>query len=111
MSNPYADHAEQRRLELSAKLKELFGSDNVYFQPPEGFKMLYPCIRYKRSYKNINYANNKAYGVRQEYELIIISKNPSEPITFTIPHEFEYCRPGRSYVADNLYHEIFYIYW
>lgn len=107
----YSEREEQRRLELSQKLHELFKSNNIYYQPPESFKMSYSCIRYKRSSKNTRYANNKTYGMRQEYEIMVISHSPDEPVVFAIPNEFEYCRHGRSYVADGLYHEVFYIYW
>ena len=102
---------EERRLELSAKLHELLGSDNVYYQKPESFKMKYPCIRYKRAYDNITYADNLKYLKRQGYELMVISKDPTEKVASLIPDAFEYCNPGRPYVADNLNHWVFTIYW
>ena len=36
-----------KRIDLGNKLKEILGSSNVYFQPPDNLKMVYPCIRYR----------------------------------------------------------------
>ena len=36
-----------KRVDLGNKLKEILGSNNVYFQPPDNLKMVYPCIRYR----------------------------------------------------------------
>lgn len=103
---------EARRLELSQKLREILGSDNVYYQPPESVQMHYPCIRYKRSMDNIVYANNKPYLTRNRYELMVISQDPTEPVAELIPKTFEYCSSTRPrYVADNLHHAVFTIYW
>lgn len=102
---------EDRRLLLSQKLHELLGSDNVYFQPPETARMSYPCIRYARSTGSSIDADNLKYIRRQGYEIMVISKNPTEPVVEEIPNAFEYCNEGRHYVADNLNHDVFYIYW
>ena len=103
---------EVRRRELSAKLHEILGSDNIYFQPPESIKMEYPCIRYKRSSPFSVPANNKKNYIQiSRYEIMVISRDPMEPTVYKIPEEFEYCDNGRHYEADNLYHDVFYIYW
>ena len=52
------------RLELSAKLKEFLGSDNVYYQAPESKKMEYPAIRYSKTSIKSTYANNAKYLMR-----------------------------------------------
>ena len=102
---------EVRREQLSAKLRELLGSSNVYFQPPENLKMSYPCIRYNRGYDRTQYGDNLSYFSRHSYELLIISRDPTEPVAELIPQNFEYCRPGKPYVADNLNHFPFTVYW
>jgi len=105
------NNIEERRLLLHEKLKELIGNDNVYFQPPESLKMQYPCIRYKRSSGNSFAADNIKYVRRITYELMVISKDPEETAVFTIPEAFEYCDEGRHYTANNLNHDVFYIFW
>ena len=37
------------RPNLQAKLEEILGNKNVYFQPPESLKLNFPAIVYKRS--------------------------------------------------------------
>ena len=37
------------RIKLQAKLEELLGSRNVYYQPPETLKIEYPAIIYSKS--------------------------------------------------------------
>lgn len=38
---------------------------NVYFQPPESVKLLYPCIVYKRSAGDTRFADNKNIPIRR----------------------------------------------
>ena len=102
---------EVRRERLSAKLREILGSDKVYFQPPENVKMSYPCIRYKRGHDRTQYGDNIPYLNRHSYELVVISRDPTEPIAEMILQSFTYCRPGIPYVADNLNHFPFTVYW
>ena len=47
-----------KRVDLGNKLKEILGSNNVYFQPPDNLKMVYPCIRYRLEGGNAEYADN-----------------------------------------------------
>lgn len=104
--------SESRRLQLSRKFRELLGSDNVYFQPPESNTMHYPCIRYKRATDRPIYADNKKYINRKCYEVMVISRDPEEPVVDAINENFLHCRMIRpSYVADNLHHTVFLIYW
>ena len=48
----------RKRTDLHEILKEILGSDNVYFQPPESYKMEYPCIVYERSALTTRFADN-----------------------------------------------------
>jgi len=102
---------ESRRLQLSEILHEIIGNENVYFQPPESLKMSYPCIRYQRSSGDSIPADNLKYVRRLGYEIMVISRNPSEPAVELIPEMFQYCNEGRHYTADGLNHDVFYIYW
>ena len=98
------------RLDLQSLLEELMESRNVYYKPPESTKMQYPAIRYSK--KNIQsvYANNSKYLMRDCYELIVISREPDNPVIKRLL-ALPYCSYDRQYIADNLYHDVLTIYY
>lgn len=98
------------RLELQTKLEELLGSRNVYFNPPESLKMQYDAIRYSRRDIDKKYANNTTYMTRKCYELILISRDPDNPLVDKIL-ALPYCSYDRQYYADNLSHDVFTLYY
>lgn len=97
------------RLELHEKL--LTVCPRAYFQPPESFKMTYPCIRYERSSGLSEYASNYTYKYNQAYNILYISKDPdSEGIIRQLLQLFPTIRYVRHYIADNLNHDLFTLY-
>lgn len=104
-----------RRLQLDDELRnilqEVLGYVNIYFQPPDSVLMRYDCIRYRRTALQPTYANNKVYNLRDQYEIIVISRDPDSELPRRIQEHFQFCRPGRQYMADNLYHFPFTIYY
>lgn len=99
------------RLQLQAELEELLGSRNVYFQPPESKKLQYDCIVYHRSNINTNKADNKNYIMTDRYDLTFIYRNPDSDIPKKILEKFEYCSHIRMFTVDNLYHDVFTLYY
>lgn len=99
------------RLILQAMFEEILGSRNVYFNPPESVKMKYDAIRYELGGKDIKRANNKVYQKTNRYEGVVISLSPETTIPDEILSHFEMCSLGRPYVADNLYHYPFTLYF
>ena len=99
------------RLELHEELCTILGSRNVYFQPPADVKMKYDAIRYKLSGKDTKRANNKLYQMTNEYDGVIITRNPDTTIPDDILKHFEMCRFGRPYTAENLNHYPFTLYY
>ena len=99
------------RIQLQNKLEELLESRNVYYQPPATLTMTYPCIRYTDEIPDVKFANNKRYKNLNCYELIVISKKAKHPVNDKILDTFSYCSPGRPYVADNLYHNPYTLYY
>lgn len=99
------------RLDLHEELCGVLGSRNVYFQPPESVKMKYDAIRYALGGKTITRANNKAYRSTNQYEGVVITKDPDTTIQDQLIARFEMCSVGRPYVADNLHHYPFTIYY
>lgn len=100
------------RLKLHEELKEILGSSNVYYQPPESTKLAYDCIIYTKNDIFSNYANNKAnYIAFDGYELILIYRDPDSDLPKKILDYFQYCRLNRHYISDNLYHDAFNLYY
>lgn len=99
------------RLELHEELCEVLGTRNVYFQSPESVKMKYDAIRYELSGKDFKRANDKIYNTTNKYDGVIITRNPDTTIPDTLLGRFEMCSFGRPYVADDLNHYPFTIYY
>ena len=98
------------RLELQSKLEELLGSRNVYYQPPESIKIQYPAIVYSKSKIQPTYANNATYSKTKRYELIVIARDPDHEVIDELLN-LPYCSYDRPYVSDNLYHDVFTLYF
>lgn len=98
------------RLDLHTLLEELLGSKNVYFQPPTSVKMKYPAIRYSRSDIDNVHAGNSVYKQNHAYEVIVIYKDPDSMLPMHIS-QMPLCKFDRHYVADNLYHDVFTLYF
>ena len=97
--------------ELREVLQATEGYVNLYFQPPQSVQMKYNCIRYKRTSMNVKKANDRTYIGRDQYEIMAISRDPNSDLPRAIQEKFLYCEPGRFFVADNLYHFPFTIYY
>lgn len=99
---------EDKRLILHRKLCNILGSGHVYFQPPESIRMIYPAILYERNISNIH-ADNSVYKQDYRYTITFIHRDPDNDIVDKLS-KIPTCRVDRSYVADNLYHDVFTIY-
>ena len=100
------------RLDLHAKLVELLGSNQVYFQPPEDVRMKYPCIVYERDDVDVKNANDIKYLKTFRYEVMYISKDPdTNDFILKMLDAFKYIKYGRHFVAENLNHETFNLFY
>ena len=95
---------------LQEKLEKLFECRHVYFQPPENLTMEYPAIRYSLSDIDSKYANNKMYAGMKCYDIVVIDKEPDNPIIEKLL-ELPYASFNRHYVSDNLNHDIIKLYY
>lgn len=95
-----------QRLDLQTLLEDVLGSSNVYFQPPSGFMMSYPCIVYNRSDIRSADADNIPYKFDKEYTITVIYSDPDSDIPDKIAglprSEFD-----RNFRSDNLNHDVF----
>jgi len=92
------------RSELDAELREILGSDNLYFQPPASVKLHYPCIIYSLSRINSRKANNHFYFGHKKYDIQVIDKDPDSTIPEALLEHFPMCSYDRTFVSDNLNH-------
>lgn len=98
------------RLDLQKLLEKTLGSRNVYFQPPPNVQMEYPAIVYKLNHLQNHYRFFDVYIQSHFYSVIVIDSNPDSPIVMDVSRI-----PGiqydRNYVSDNLYHDVFTLYY
>lgn len=99
-----------RRPELGQLLREVLGSDHVYFQPPSTVTMEYPAIRYERVSMDIDHADNSVYRRRMRYKITVIDSDPDSPIVNRLSM-LSLCTFDRHYVQDNLNHDVFEIFY
>ena len=97
------------RLELHNEL--LTFTPKVYFQPPSGLQLEYPCIVYHKTGKFRDYGNDTIYRAIQEYQLTVIDKNPDSTIADDIESHFQYCEINQYYTVDNLNHTTLNLYY
>lgn len=98
------------RLELQSDLRNILGSANVYFQPPENISMVYPCIVYTWDDVKALKANNGKYKSDRRYQMIHISQKSEDPVVEALEN-LPYTKFRRRYTKDNLHHTVFDIYF
>lgn len=98
------------RPSLQTLFEELLGSRNVYYDPPESVKMKYDAIRYSRSNIVNTHANNSVYVQNDRYEVVAIYRDPDSDLPRKISR-LPTCSHDRHYVADNLHHDVFTLYY
>lgn len=99
-----------RRMELHQILKNILGSNNVYFQPPPSVKIIYPCIVYERSAIHTTNADNINYLNRVRYTITLISDNPESELVKEIL-KMKMCSYDRFFTSDGLNHDVFSLYY
>lgn len=98
------------RLELQTLLENILGSRNVYYQPPASVSMKYPAIVYSRNDIETTFADNNPYSLHNAYTITLIDTNPDSEYVNKIAM-LPLCTYDRHYKADNLNHDIFYLYF
>lgn len=96
------------RTELGALLHTI--ANNVYFQAPGAVKMRYPAVLYALDDIQNTHGDNSVYAQMKRYRLTVISHDPDEPLVDQVS-QLPTARFDRQYVADNLYHNVFTIYY
>lgn len=102
-----------QRMDLQNQLKACMTAagcePNVYFQPPEGLKMTFPCIVYGRSKMDIRHADGLPYTNTWRDMVTVIDRNPESKIVSEVA-KLPKMRNDRVFTSQNLYHTVFMIY-
>ena len=98
------------RLILQARLEALRVGVSVYFQPPPQVKLKYPCIVYQRDDTYKAAADNVGYLFLRMYTVTAIYKDPDDDLPDRIV-KLPYTTHSTSFIADNLYHQVFTLYF
>lgn len=99
-----------KRIQLQEKLENILGSRKVFFQPPETVKLSYPCIIYELSRIDTVYADDAKYKTDRGYTVTLIHNNPDNDLVDKIL-EMDFCSFDRTFVANNLYHYVFTLFY
>lgn len=99
------------RLQLQSLLESLLPDDKkAYFQPPSNVEMQYPCIVYQRDSMDTVFAGNFPYRHIKRYQVTVMDWDPDSEIPDRVA-ALPMCSFNRFYVADNLNHDVFTLYF
>lgn len=73
--------------------------------------MEYDCIRVERTRIHTMRANNLGYRLTDRYTLIHITRDPKSKVPSHILRMYPMCDFERSYVMNNLYHNVLVLYY
>lgn len=93
-----------QRLDLHAILKAI--TPNVYFQPPNGTKLSYPCIVYKRDFATTEFADDNPYRIHKRYQVTVMDRDPDSGIPDKVA-KLPMCVYNRFFTADDLNHDVY----
>lgn len=106
--------SQDRRLVLDdflRKFAEEHGfKGHIYYEPVPSVRMEYPCIKYERTYIHTQHADNKPYIKRDRYTITCICQSPTAKWPDKIG-DLTMCEFDRTYVADNLHHTVYTLYF
>lgn len=99
------------RLKLHNKLVGLVGPKvRVYYQPPDGIQLSYPCVIYEFSGITTDWADNLAYKKVRNYSITVITQDPDDELPEKIYEAFSGASYDQTLLNDNLYHHIITVY-
>lgn len=101
------------RLEIDELLRKVLSENtkevHLYYQPPTGYKLKYPCIVYNMSRIRNDTANDDVYIQHLFYAVTVIDSDPDSKIVAGLSRIAK-CGFDRQFVSDNLYHTVFTLY-
>jgi hypothetical protein len=103
------------RLDLHDVFKTILGTktslvSRVYFQPPTGLKMVYPCIIYKRSNRKNFFSNDRIYLGMRQYLVTVVDEDPDSLIPEKVM-DLPYSTFNTHFTVDGLNHDVYTLYY
>lgn len=96
------------REDLQTVLEGITG--NVYFQPPPSLQIAYPCIVYAKYISKSQFADGMPYIYDKRYQVTVIDQDPDSQIPDKVAI-LPMCLHNRSFVVNNLNHDVFNLYF
>lgn len=96
--------------DLQTILEGILQSPNAYYQPPPNLQIKYSCIVYRKNKIHAKRADNIGYHYADEYILTYISRTVDDAVIQKIL-ALPMCTHDRRYTSDNLYHDVFTLYF
>lgn len=79
---------------------------HVYFLPPEGQKLEYPCIVYMVDDEAREYADNRPFRITDRYQITVMDRDPDSETRKKV-RELPMCDFDRAFIADHLHHFVY----
>lgn len=101
---------EQKRLALSDFLHKISGVKGVYYSPPTGTEMEYPCIKYDLEDLWALHADNIPYLTKLQWTVTVIDEDPDSKIA-NVFFNLRQCKFDRKFSSEDLNHFVFTLYY
>lgn len=96
------------RPQLQKTLESIKGVKKVYFDPPVGTRMEYPCIRFSLADRTAIFADDKKYIKGENFTITFITRDAvSATAVLDQLEELDFCDFDRPYVVDGLHHYVY----
>ena len=95
---------------LRSIVKQRCGSENVYYQPPANLRMKYPCICYELTKIRNRDADDGVYRQTFQDDVTVIDTKPDSEMTAAVS-ELSKASHDRQFISDNLYHDVFSVWY
>ena len=98
-----------QRLLFHSKLSSVLPGVALFFSKPPDTELVYPCVIYTRSRAKALHANGKKYSVRPMFTCVLMTNLPDDHL-FNILENMSLSTHDRSYLSDDINHDVFTIY-
>lgn len=98
---------QKTHVDLIRMLEKIPGVCKVYFSPPSGIHMKYPCVVLNYENDSDEYADNIPYIEARRYTATVIDEDPFSEIPFHLKKSIPYASMDRPFIADGLNHYVY----
>lgn len=100
---------DQRQLDFEKLLRGY--CPNIYFQPPPGIKLKYPCVIYNWVGGTKEAANNKGYMYTRQWNVLYITPDVKASTPMRMLQDIATSEFNRTYYTNGLSHTVLNIYY